>query len=241
MVQGISGSAPGRKLARRGLVVVSLVALALAGFVGEAGAADNPIVGTSQCTNNGTPLEPVESCTFTGTVNGTPYTGTLDDASITYNLVQFCSPNGDLHAGESDGTYSISGGTGIFAGVTGSGPYSQSSTHSVGYPELIHEKRYGGAPSCGSFPVIADQALPDATLGQPYSATLSASGGNPPYRWGRVGKLGKLPRGLKFNRFTQTIAGTPKKLTGTFTFTIQVKDSSRPKQKTTHPFSITVH
>jgi hypothetical protein len=241
MAQGIARIRPGRTLTRRGVVVISLAALTVVGFAGEAGAADNPIVGTSQCTYSGPPLEPVQTCTFTGTVNGTPYTGTLDGASITYNLVQFCSPSGDLHAGEHDGTYSINGGTGIFAGVTGSGPYSESATHSVGFPELVHEKRYGGAPSCGSFPVIADQVLPDATLGQPYSATLSASGGIAPHHWRRVGKLGKLPRGMRFNKLTHTIAGTPKRLTGTFTFTIEVKDSSRPKRKSTHQFSITVH
>jgi large repetitive protein len=229
------------RFARRGLVIVSLVSLAVVGVAGEAGATDNPIVGTSECTFSGPPTSPLPSCTFTGTVDGTPYTGNFDNASITYNIVQACSPSGDLHAGEYDGTYTIAGGAGIFAGVTGSGPFSQSATHSVGFPELVHEQRYGGAPSCGSFPVIADQELPDATIGQPYSATLSASGGTQPYHWRRIGKLGKLPRGLKFDKSTQSIAGTPKKRTGTFTFTIEVKDSNSPKRSGTHEFSITVH
>ena len=240
MVQGIAQRRPGRTLARRGLVVVSLVALAVAGFAGEAGAVDNPIVGA--CSDTTPPVSPGQtSCTFIGTVDGVPYTGTLDDALISTSIVQSCSLNGDLHGGESDGTYSIAGGTGVFAGVTGSGSYSESWSNTPGFGVVVHERRFGGAPSCGSFPVIADQVLPDGTLGQPYSATLSASGGTSPNRWRYIGKLGKLPKGLKFNKFTQTIAGTPKKRTGTFTFTIEVKDSSRPKRKSTHPFSITVH
>ena len=241
MAHGIARSRPVCRMGRGALVLVSVVALTIVGVAGGAGAADNPIVGTSQCTYSGPPTSPVPTCTFTGTVNGTPYTGTFDNATITYDIVQSCAPSGDLHSGEDDGTYTILGGAGIFAGVTGTGSFSQSWAFAPGFPVLVHGQRYGGAPSCGSFPVIADQALPDASLGHAYSASLSASGGAQPYHWRRIGKLGKLPRGLKFDKFTQTIVGIPKRLTGTFTFTIGLKDSSRPKRTTTHQFSITVH
>jgi Putative Ig domain len=88
--------------------------------------------------------------------------------------------------------------------------------------------RIGGAPSCGAPlpapvfpPSIVAQSLPDAALGHPYTATLSATDGRTPYRWKLLSKLGKLPRGIKLNTTTGIISGTPmssgtpKKLTGT--------------------------
>jgi hypothetical protein len=66
---------------------------------------------------------------------------------------------------------------------------------------------------------------------------LSAAGGAAPYRWK---KTGQLPRGLKLAAATGIITGTPKKLTGTFGFQIQVKDSSKPRVTATKTFSITI-
>ena len=56
-------------------------------------------------------------------------------------------------------------------------------------------------------------------------------------------KVGKLPKGLKPNAKTGVISRTPKKLTGTFSFTIRVTDSKKPKPKrtTTRTFSIIDH
>lgn len=56
-------------------------------------------------------------------------------------------------------------------------------------------------------------------------------------------KVGKLPKGLKPNAKTGVISGTPKNLTGTFSFTIRVTDSKKPKPKrtTTRTFSIIDH
>jgi hypothetical protein len=77
----------------------------------------------------------------------------------------------------------------------------------------------------------------DATLGQPFSAALAATGGTLPYQWK---KLGKLPRGLRLGAKTGVISGTPKKQTGTLTFTVQVNDKAKPKHTATKTFSITV-
>jgi hypothetical protein len=80
------------------------------------------------------------------------------------------------------------------------------------------------APPACSFG-ITTAALPNATLGVPYSKQLSAcSGGKVPYKWK---KLSKLPQGLKLNAKTGLISGTPKKLRGTFSFTVQVRDSGK--------------
>jgi eukaryotic-like serine/threonine-protein kinase len=70
--------------------------------------------------------------------------------------------------------------------------------------------------------------LGTATLGQPYSASLSVSGGNGGVRWGRVSGL---PRGMTATPRGDTlvIAGTPA-ATGDFVVTLSVSDTESPAQ-----------
>jgi parallel beta-helix repeat protein len=83
---------------------------------------------------------------------------------------------------------------------------------------------------------ILTTSLPPATVGTPYSATISASGGKQPYHWSAT----KMPPGIGFNKLTGVIAGTPKRK-GTFTVTIRVKDSTKPHhQKTSQVLTLTV-
>jgi hypothetical protein len=57
--------------------------------------------------------------------------------------------------------------------------------------------------------VITTTSLPNATLGQPYSFTLQATGGVPPYTWGETARFGgSLPPGLTVSS-NGTISGTP--------------------------------
>jgi hypothetical protein len=86
---------------------------------------------------------------------------------------------------------------------------------------------------------ITTFTLPNATLGHPYTVTLSSLNGTGAIKWK---KTGKLPLGLKLNPKTGVISGTPKKTTGTLSFTIVAKDSARrPKHQATQPLTITVH
>lgn len=82
---------------------------------------------------------------------------------------------------------------------------------------------------------VATTSLPDAVAGQPYSATLAASGGVPPYLW----QTGDLPPGLILNLTTGEIEGTPT-TAGTFSFTALVRDQSVPEATATAVLSITV-
>ena len=70
--------------------------------------------------------------------------------------------------------------------------------------------------------------LGTAILGEPYSASLSASGGNGGVRWGRVSGL---PRGMTATQrgSTLVIAGTPA-VTGDFPVTVSVSDTESPAQ-----------
>jgi large repetitive protein len=74
--------------------------------------------------------------------------------------------------------------------------------------------------------VITTTSLPAAAGGQPYSATLAATGGTTPYTWSL--SSGSLPPGLTLNPSTGVISGTPD-VAGTYTFTVAVTDAeTRP-------------
>ena len=75
---------------------------------------------------------------------------------------------------------------------------------------------------------IVTSGLSSGTVGMPYSATLSASGGTPPYSWAIVG--GSLPPGLSLSS-NGAITGTPSS-TGSYDFTVQVTDSTTPIPQT---------
>jgi hypothetical protein len=70
--------------------------------------------------------------------------------------------------------------------------------------------------------------LGTATVGEPYSASLSVSGGNGGVRWGRVSGL---PHGMTATPRGDTliIAGTPA-VAGDFPFTVSVSDTESPAQ-----------
>ena len=70
------------------------------------------------------------------------------------------------------------------------------------------------AISCGNPPV--------GTIGSPYTASPSASGGTAPYTYALT--VGSLPPGLSLSTSTGAITGLPR-LKGTFTFTLQVTDN----------------
>ncbi len=71
----------------------------------------------------------------------------------------------------------------------------------------------------GSGPSVTTTSLPAATVGAPYSATLTASGGTTPYTWSI--SSGSLPKGLSLTASSGTISGTPT-TAGTSSFTVKV-------------------
>ena len=85
----------------------------------------------------------------------------------------------------------------------------------------------GNGPSAGSPPVtgapqVTTTSLPGGLKDQPYSATLTASGGSPGYSWS-LGS-GSLPAGLTLAP-SGAISGVPTEL-GTGTFAVTVTDSA---------------
>jgi len=71
--------------------------------------------------------------------------------------------------------------------------------------------------------VTAAKMLANAVLNQPFSYTLTASGGTPPYTWSLT--AGSLPPGLSLNGSTGVISGTPTAV-GTYNFTYRATDAA---------------
>ena len=67
---------------------------------------------------------------------------------------------------------------------------------------------------------VLSSALPQATIGVPYSASLTVSGGAGPYSFSLIGVL---PAGFSLNSATGVISGTPV-AAGTFYFNVIAKD-----------------
>ena len=84
-------------------------------------------------------------------------------------------------------------------------------------------------------PLTITTALPGASLNQPYSGSLTATGGTQPVTWTLTS--GNLPTGLTLNPSTGAITGTPTVL-GPASFTVQALDSAR--QTASKAFTLTV-
>ena len=75
--------------------------------------------------------------------------------------------------------------------------------------------------NAASLSITTSRQLPDGRLNEPYSQTIAAAGGQPPYRWTANG----LPAGLTINSTTGQISGTPT-AAGNFGIAITVSDSA---------------
>ena len=108
------------------------------------------------------------------------------------------------------GTVTLNAGTGHYVEV--SSENGQASADAVRFVSM------------GPLPLSIDTAsLGDGVLGQMYSETLMASGGDPPYTWQMI--AGTLPDGLTLNASSGEISGIPTTVESQM-FTVEVEDGS---------------
>lgn len=86
--------------------------------------------------------------------------------------------------------------------------------------------------------ITSTSPLAAGTVNQPYSVTLTASGGTQPFTWS-VADGYPLPSFLTLNASTGQISGTPPVAAG-YRLTIQVRDSSNPQQSREGAFDLSV-
>jgi hypothetical protein len=85
---------------------------------------------------------------------------------------------------------------------------------------------------------VTSTSLPSGQVGTAYSATLSATGGIPPYSWSLTS--GTLPAGLALNAATGVLSGTPTAAASATSLTFKVTDSEQTAKSQTAGLSLTI-
>jgi hypothetical protein len=186
---------------------------------------------------------PATAGTFTFRVTVTDATGAVAGKDVTLTVTALSlSLSGSLNNGKVGAPY-----TGQLSAAGGAPPYnftgsglpdglSLSASGNIGgtpgtagqFSITVTVTDSKGATATGKFPItivpadlsIVTTSLPDGVVGAPYSTSLNASGGVPPYTWTVTG----LPDGLT-STAAGAISGTPK-TAGQFTVIFNVSDAA---------------
>jgi hypothetical protein len=179
--------------------------------------ASSPLVMSSTTLPNGT-VQVAYSASLSASGGTQPYTWSVTSGALPPGI-SLSSSTGAL-----SGTPSQAGGFSFTVQVKDSAATPQTATNTftitVAAPKLV----------------ISTTSLPQGTAGQSYAASLQASGGTPSYTWSVTS--GSLPAGLSLAS-SGAISGTPSSA-GSWTFTVQVKDSAATPQTATGTFTITI-
>ena len=201
---------------------------------------------------------PTTAGTFAFRITITDSTGAVFYKDYTITITQAAPPSLTLGGSLSDGKVGVPY-TGQITATGGVSPYSYAGTGLPGGLSLAAGGGISGTPTtAGQFTLsatatdsagatasarfpftiaapdlgIVTLSLPDGAVGVAYSASLTASGGVPPYTWTVTG----LPAGVTATA-AGTISGTPT-AAGTFTVSASVKDAAGVS--TAKSYSVTI-
>ena len=119
----------------------------------------------------------------------------------------------------------VEAGAGLSLNIGGEIPVASVSDPSIVSVSDVFAQAPSGPPPppvpTASEPGLSPTSLPGATAGIPYSHTLGATGGAPPYTWSALSA--SLPPGLSLDPNSGQISGTPTR-EGTFTIPVTLSD-----------------
>ena len=174
----------------------------------------------------------IDSTSLPGAALQMPYSASLRAAggsgARTWGVIAGALPNGlslNPATGTISGTPTATGNSNFTVSIADSGTPTKSvmTTLSISVAAVAPLLAVANSP-------------PNGNIGGPYDAVLTAAGGKAPYTW--TVAAGALPTGLTLAPSTGTITGTPN-TTGSFTFTMQVTDSSAPALTAQQQFTLT--
>jgi hypothetical protein len=164
----------------------------------------------------------------------TAYSATLSASGGTAPYTWSLS-SGSLPAG-----LTLSGSAGQISGMpsqTGTSSFTVQVADSSSPPQTAKQQLSITVSGATATLQISSTSIPSGQVGVAYSDTLSVSGGTSPYTWSV--SSGSLPTGLSLNSSTGQISGTPTK-SGSYSFSVEVTDSSSPAQTATQALSTTI-
>ena len=136
---------------------------------------------------------------------------------------------------------SLNAGTGVVGGVPSATVVNRALTFTVtdsANPPHTATKNLTLTIEPPSVTITTATPLPDGQVGTPYSLTLGATGGTPPYTW--LLTSGTLPAGLSLNGTTGAITGTPTAAAANTPLTFRVTDAATPARTATKSFTLTI-
>lgn len=168
-------------------------------------------------------IRPAGSCTYTVTTQSAQFPVALGIGTVTVTAPSDCPWTASSNANWISITSGVSGtGSGGVAFRVEANPgASRSGTLTVA-GQTINITQAGTTPGGGQALSIISPATLTAVAGTAFTASLTASGGTPPYRWATPATF---PAGLTLNPSTGGISGTPS-AAGTYTIPLTVSDQA---------------